>query len=202
MKNKPHLVANSNELRGVARAPRFGLKAASTESVTASTNEDANSLGGKIQSGFHCEEPQKEDVMKRNLIGILTVVVMSLMVSAAYAQSVAKANVPFAFTLRSKQLPAGTYLVSMVGNNNAIAIRNAETSAAAVSGVTKEDARDTATPKLIFHRLAGQYFLSEIQRGDGTPGMKIPQSRQEKELEKELRASSGTKAEEVMVALN
>ena len=37
--------------------------------------------------------------MKRNLIGILSLVVMSVLISAtgAYAQSYAKADVPFAF---------------------------------------------------------------------------------------------------------
>lgn len=49
--------------------------------------------------------------MKRNLISILSLVVMSLLLNAtgAYAQSYAKANVPFAFNVGAKQLPAGTY---------------------------------------------------------------------------------------------
>ena len=68
--------------------------------------------------------------MKRSLITILSLVVMSLMVSAtsAYAQSYAKANVPFAFNVGPKRLPAGLYQIKITGRaSDAIMIRNIET---------------------------------------------------------------------------
>ena len=51
--------------------------------------------------------------MKRNLIGTLSLVVMSLLlnVNGADAQSAAQANVPFAFNVGSSQLPAGSYRI-------------------------------------------------------------------------------------------
>ena len=57
--------------------------------------------------------------MKRNLIGILSLVAISLMLNAtgAYAQSYAKANVPFDFKLGSAQLPAGTYELRLFAQN-------------------------------------------------------------------------------------
>ena len=50
--------------------------------------------------------------MKRNLIGTLSLVVLSLLFSSTgYAQILAKADVPFAFTVAKKTLPpAATWL--------------------------------------------------------------------------------------------
>jgi hypothetical protein len=140
--------------------------------------------------------------MKRNFIGILSLVVTSLMLNAAaQAQPAAKANVPFAFSVGSVQLAAGTYVVSTVGMS-AIEIRNGQTSASALSLGRREYQSKSGT-KLIFHHVAGQYFLAEIWRGAGTNGMVTAPSKQEKSLEKELRLATGqSKSEEVLIALN
>ncbi len=141
--------------------------------------------------------------MKRNLIGILSLVVMSVTLNAtANAQAFAKADVPFAFKVGSAQLPAGTYRVNAAGDT-AVLIQNLKTSAGALSIGRHEYARETGS-KLVFHRVAGQYFLSEIWRGGGNAGIVIPTSDQEKELQKELQRASGESkvGEEVMIALN
>jgi glyoxylate utilization-related uncharacterized protein len=140
--------------------------------------------------------------MKRNVIGILSLVVLSLILNAAaQAQSAAKANVPFAFQVGSAQLPAGTYVISPAGAN-AIAVRNGQTSAGALSLVRRAYQSDSGA-KLVFHHLAGQYFLAEIWTGAGTNGMVIASSKQEKSLEKEMRLATGkSKSENVLVALN
>lgn len=142
--------------------------------------------------------------MKRNFIGILSLVAMSLMLNTtgALAQAVAKANVPFAFMVGSAQLPAGTYTVGAL-NDASIAIENSQTSASAASIVRHEHPRN-CSPKLVFHRLAGQYFLAEIWGRAGSSGIVIPRSKLEKSLEKELRLASGNSnvSEEVLIALN
>ena len=138
--------------------------------------------------------------MKRNLIGILSLVVMSLLsASGAYAQNVVKADVPFAFRVGSAQLPAGTYKINVTGDN-IIAIQNGRSSA--LSSVRPEDPRNTG-PKLVFHHVGSQYFLAEIWRGSGNAGMVIGRSKMEKELEKELQLASGRSkvGEEVLIAL-
>jgi hypothetical protein len=57
--------------------------------------------------------------------------------------------------------------------------------------------------KLVFHHVAGQYFLAEIWTGAGTNGMVIAPSKQEKSLERELRLATGeSKSEDVLIALN
>ena len=121
--------------------------------------------------------------MKRNLIGILSLVVMSMMLNAtANAQAFVKADVPFAFKVGSAQLPAGTYRVNAAGDT-AVVIQNLKTSAGALSIGRHEYARDRGS-KLVFHRVAGQYFLSEIWRGGGNAGIVITTSNEEKELQK------------------
>ena len=144
--------------------------------------------------------------MKRNLIGILTLVVMTVLISAtgAYAQSYAKANVPFDFKVGSAQLPAGTYEIKVDDSSaGAILIRNDQTSAGAMATARRESPRKT-NAKLVFDHVGNQYFLAEIWRSSDTEGMIVPTSKQEKELKKELQLANGTTGgvEEVIVALN
>lgn len=142
--------------------------------------------------------------MKRNLSTILSLVVMSLMVSAtsAYAQSYAKANVPFAFSVGQKQLPAGTYEVKAEGTaSNAIMIRNTATGESALS-VSRYEAPRSTEGKLVFNHVGDEYFLSQIWRESGSRGMSIPTSKRERELTKELLLAKDSKSgQEVIVAL-
>ena len=139
--------------------------------------------------------------MKRNLIGILSLVVMSVMLNAPAHAQVAKADVPFAFKVGSAQLPAGTYEVS-TASDSAVAIHNRQSKVGALSIVRKEYPTKLGA-RLIFHRVADQYFLAEIWRGAGESGMVLPPSKQEKTLQKELSVAGGQSytGEEVMIAL-
>jgi hypothetical protein len=143
--------------------------------------------------------------MKRNLITILSLVVMSLLLNAtgAYAQSYAKADVPFAFNVGAKQLPAGTYEIRALGQSaTEIMIRNTETTAAAMSIARNEGPRDTES-KLVFDRIGTQYFLTEVWKGFGAGGMIVPTSKHEQELKRELQLAKGSAGsnEQVVVAL-
>jgi hypothetical protein len=163
--------------------------------------DNAEILSDNFSLGSTARSP-KENVMKRNVIGIMSLLVMSLILNAAVqAQSTARANVPFAFKLGSAELPAGTYVVGTTGAS-AIQIRNGQTSARALS-VVRREYQSNSGAKLVFHHVAGQYFLAEIWTGAGTTGMVIAPSKQEKSLERELRlATGGSKSEDVLIALN
>ncbi len=145
--------------------------------------------------------------MKRNLFGILSLVAMSLLLSATgvYAQNYVKANVPFDFKVGSAQLPAGTYEIKVDNaSSGAITIRSDDTSAAAISTARREHPRST-NAKLVFHRVANQYFLAEVWNGPDSEGLIVPTSKQEKDLEKELQMASGNLGgyyQEIVVALN
>src|ERR1700680_3134490 len=139
--------------------------------------------------------------MKRNLISILSLVVMSLMFNAtgAYAQSYVKADVPFAFNVGAAQLPAGTYEIK-VASQNEIIIEDGESRAVALSNARREGPRKTES-KLVFHRIGNQYFLAEVWKGSGEGGLIVPTSKHEKDLMKELRLAKDTSGvHEVVIA--
>jgi hypothetical protein len=134
--------------------------------------------------------------MKRNLIGTLSLVVLSLMVAAtgAYAQSELKATVPFAFKVGQSRLPGGTYEIRSNLDNNTITIRNSTSGAVSLA---RPEGYGDASPRLVFNHVGGQYFLSQIW-GDAGNGMTLPSSKLEKELQM---ATVGSNGEKVIVAL-
>lgn len=132
--------------------------------------------------------------MKRNLIGVLSLVVMSLILNAtsAYAQSQLRANVPFAFKMGKAQLPAGSYQITKA--ERTITIRGENTAAVALVTSTYPN---SGNPRLVFNHVGDQYFLSQIW-GAGDSGMSLPASKLEKELQIAAGRSNG---ETVTVAL-
>ena len=137
--------------------------------------------------------------MKRNLIGTLSLVALSLLlnVTGAAAQSVVKGNVPFAFTVAQQQMPAGSY--SILSNSAAsIQIRNNDTGAAVLSLVRSELPGDRS-PRLVFHYVGNRYFLSQVWGSEGSKGMTVPAS----PLEKELRIATNRtgRVGEIVIAL-
>lgn len=143
--------------------------------------------------------------MKRNLIAMLSLVVVSMIFNATtvYAQSFAKADVPFAFNVGQKRLPAGTYELTIDGvASSNVMIRNIETKESALSITGYEPPRNTQS-KLVFNRVGNEYFLSQVWSASGSPGMRIPTSKREHELRKELLLTKNAKDghEKVMVAL-
>ena len=123
-----------------------------------------------------------------------------LAVSAAQAQQPSvKANIPFDFVVGDRVMPAGEYMVSAAGlATAAIAIRSEEstdttlalTFACASSGPSK-------STKLVFHSLAGRYFLSQIWVQGYDQGRQLRVSKSEIQL-----AKNGTASEEFVLAAN
>jgi hypothetical protein len=123
--------------------------------------------------------------MKRNSIATSSLVVLSLLLTAAgaYAQSAVQAHVPFAFTVNKTQVPAGTYSVNRDLDSNFIMIRNVKTAATVIAlGTGQSPSKKTG--KLIFRHLGNQYYLSEIWGSAGNPGMTlaVPKQNREKEV--------------------
>ena len=139
--------------------------------------------------------------MKRNVIGALMtlIVAFTVTVPVVNAQStILTANVPFAFNIGAKQLPAGAYAVREMNRATLIQSRDAKNSVLGIyndAGPSKAD-----ETKLVFHRVSDHYFLAEIWTSARGEGLSVPPSK----LEKEMRASnSGPQGgvETVIVAL-
>jgi hypothetical protein len=122
--------------------------------------------------------------MKRNFIATSSLVVMSLLLTAAgaYAQSADRANVPFAFQVGMAHVPAGSYTIKRDLDTNIVMIRNVKTGKAVLALATRQLASKT-TEKLIFRHVGNQYSLTEIWGAAGSPGMGLSVPKRNGELQ-------------------
>jgi hypothetical protein len=131
--------------------------------------------------------------MKYNSISSSSLLLLSLLLPAAgaHAQSAARANVPFAFKVGAKQMPAGTYTVKTEIGSNFVMVHNVETGTSAVA-LGRRESPAKKTNKLIFHRYGSQYFLTAILGTEGSDGMVFSPSRQEKQLQEVAQAPTNS----------
>ena len=123
-----------------------------------------------------------------------------LAVSAAQAQEPrVKANIPFDFVVEDRVMPAGEYIVGPAGGASpAIVIRSEDgsdtrfalTFACGSSGPSK-------STKLVFHALAGRYFLSQVWAEGYPQGRQLRMSKSETQL-----AKNGDASKELVLAAN
>ena len=137
--------------------------------------------------------------MKRNSISHSSLLVLSLLltVTGAHAQSAARANVPFAFKVGTRQMPAGTYTIKSDIGSNVITVHNVQNGTSAMALGRRESPARTSD-KLIFHRYGSQYFLTAILGGKGSEAMVFPTTSQEKELQVAL--APANRANDVEIA--
>ena len=135
--------------------------------------------------------------MKRNRIGNLSLWALSLLLATtgAFAQSPARADVPFAFNVGTTHLPAGTYKIKRADlSTNFIMVSNVNTGATVLS-LFQRETPSHVSHKLIFHHRGSQYFLAEIWGGEGNAGMAMPVSKAERQVE--VASSPATKKIEI-----
>ena len=139
--------------------------------------------------------------MQRNVFGALMTLIVAFTIAVPVVnaqQSIMSANVPFAFNIGDKQLPAGAYVVREMDRATLIQSSDGATSVLGIyqyAGPSKAD-----ETKLVFNKIGDHYFLAQIWTSARGEGLQIPESK----LEKEMRASnSGPQGgvETVIVAL-
>jgi hypothetical protein len=138
--------------------------------------------------------------MKRNLIGTVSAMALSLLITTngAYAQSAARANVPFGFNVGTTHLPAGTYKIKRADfDSNFIMVSNINTGDTVLS-LFRREAPGHISHKLIFHRSGDRYDLAEIWGGEGNAGMAVPVIKAERKVEI---ASNPAPTQNIMIAL-
>jgi len=131
--------------------------------------------------------------------------VMTLIVACCIAvpvvnaqETIMTANVPFAFSIGDKQLPAGAYAVREMGRATLVESKDAVYSVLGIynyAGPSKAD-----KTKLVFDKVGDHYFLAQIWTSARDQGLAVPESK----LEKEFRASNNGPqggVETVIVAL-
>ena len=123
--------------------------------------------------------------MKRNRIGNFSLMALSLLftTTSVFAQSPARADVPFAFNVGSKHLPAGTYEIKRADfDSNFVMVSNRNTGDT-VLPLYQRETPGHLNRKLIFHHRGNQYFLAEIWGGEGNSGMALPATKAERQVE-------------------
>ena len=98
-----------------------------------------------------------------------------------------KANIPFAFTVGSRTLPAGNYTISSLSRNG-VAVQNDQSHMVAVSSVYDSD-KQSPNGVLVFERYGNQYFLEEILGPSNAMNVSVPHSKREQSAQREEAAT-------------
>lgn len=124
--------------------------------------------------------------MKMQILAIAGAVMLStVMAGECRAQSrTLEANVPFAFEVGDKTMPAGSYRIEsmLTGSGSFQVIRGANGDVQVrVSTIAVPAKNEKSRSELIFHRYRNHNFLAQIQTGDGH-GCELFESQLEKKL--------------------
>jgi hypothetical protein len=124
------------------------------------------------------------------LIALLSLL-FTLGVASTYAQStnILVVTVPFEFSLRGKTLPAGVYIVRRIpeGTTAGLTILRKDGLASAFVLTKPNQAGDrNKVSEMVFHRYGNQYFLAQVWTSGGSIGQELFESRQERELQRNM----------------
>lgn len=103
-------------------------------------------------------------------------------------------NVPFAFEVGSKLLPAGSYRVESVPTGaGSLEILRSTSGDVRLPISTKATITKSGTPApaLVFHRYGNRYFLAQIRTGDGHAREVAPAQQEEELARSEQRVEVG-----------
>ena len=123
--------------------------------------------------------------MKKQALAVVVALTISVVAAGeCFARPpVLHANIPFAFAVGDKWLPAGQYQIETVttGSGTLQVIRHSSGGANTfLSTIALEAHHGNSNTELVFHRYGNEYFLSQIWNGEGKARQLI-ESNQEKE---------------------
>ena len=101
------------------------------------------------------------------------VLIAAIAIPAAAQILAARADIPFAFEVNGKTMPAGMYTVS-AGSNRALTITDNNGHFAITFSQPTESRHDVEQPKLVFHRTGSRYDLTELYFSSGRSGYQLP----------------------------
>lgn len=107
-------------------------------------------------------------VWRRAVLAIAGMVFLAA--APAFAADTVLANVPFAFKVGSKTLPAGDYEFAIHFNNDTVAVSNTANPkgpSAVEEILTTLASQNLSDARLVFDKAGGQYILSEIWQPEG-----------------------------------
>ena len=112
-----------------------------------------------------------------------------------------RARIPFDFSVRGKTLPAGIYEIKRVMDGpETLTISNVNDKHDRATFETQSAGETPRHSELVFHRYGDNYFLFEVFAGGRETGRELPETRQERVLQREM-ASNGNNTRPETVAL-
>jgi len=95
-----------------------------------------------------------------------------------------EADIPFQFHAGNAKLPAGRYIVHMLGDSNlsVVEISSEDGSAAALLEVRPTETKSPAKSELIFNKYGDLYFLEQLFDQGESEGSELAESRYEQRL--------------------
>jgi len=149
------------------------------------------------------------EMMKKKVFSVVVTVCLITMgaAAAAFAQmpgTSIRANIPFAFSVRGKTLPAGEYEIKRVFDSPDMLIISSvsrhEHEHAAFNTEPTASRKPLKSGELVFHRYGDSYFLAEILTTFDQMGHQLAPSHQEREARREM-AINGKQEEPETVAV-
>ena len=121
---------------------------------------------------------------KLSFIFLALALLVMLAADSAYGQIggvTLKGDIPFAFTVVDKTVPAGTYALKEVLHSVLVMMStdNRENVVFFTNGVEAKGNQEVE-PKLVFRRYGDQYFLAQIWTGGTRLGRELPKSAKER----------------------
>ncbi len=129
----------------------------------------------------------------------IAVTMLPLLATAQLGQSQKLVTeVPFAFRVGQKTIPAGTVVVERGSTLGAtLLVRNFETKTSQFVMPGLDGKKISATSSLVFHKYGDRYFLTGIKIQGSDSEYRIPESK----AEAEIQAENVTAPQEVLLAL-
>ena len=121
------------------------------------------------------------------VFAVLALIVTSAASSYAGSADRITLQIPFAFTVGERTLPAGTYGVRQL-SPGCVALVSSESGHATMLLTAAIPAERMPTrAKLVFHRYGTQYFLAEVWTPERSQGQQPPTSAAERSLQRQLK---------------
>ena len=146
--------------------------------------------------------------MKRQLLILLAIIFLAgAFTDGAEAQTTSGqklvANIPFAFNVANKNLPAGKYTITVVNptsDRKILQIRSTNGRSSAITVTTTVTGDVSEDAKLVFHRYGDTYFFVQAQMAGDSTSLAAVKSKNAERAKKQAAAVAGTKTVVVIIA--
>ena|SRR5688572_19915976 len=133
----------------------------------------------------------KKETLKGITMVVLTITLaLATAVVSASAQSSNRvaATIPFDFTVGSKTMAAGDYILgSLTGDSEGLVVRSKDSGKSVVrlTNSIQPNARENRA-RLVFHRYGQRYFLAEVWGAGDSNGRRVTESSEERAIRREF----------------